>query len=80
MSRFCALVTNSRLSVLQNLFNPSKSLYKALEDAKQATKHSSNEVQEPQIVVFAPDLYENYFIGKVCNPPAVIVHPMLKLC
>ncbi len=79
MSRYCALVTNPRLSVLQNLFNPTKSIYRALEDAKQATQYSSNGLQQPQTVVFAPYLYENYYIGKVRNPAIVILHPILEL-
>jgi len=64
---------------MQNLFNPTKSIYRALEDAKQATQCSSNGLQQPQTVVFAPYLYENYYIGKVCNPAIVVLHPTMEL-
>jgi len=65
--------------VLQNLYDPTKSIYRALEDANQATQLSSKVLQQPQTVVFAPFLYENYFIGKVCNFASVILPSMMGL-
>ena len=51
------------LDVLQHLFDPRKSIYRPQQDTEEATKRSTNELQQPQTVVYAQHLYENYYVG-----------------
>ena len=50
------------LDVLQHLFDSSKSVYRALRDTEEATKRSTNELQQPQTVVYAQHPYELHWV------------------
>lgn len=67
------------LDVLQHLFDPRKSIYRALRDTEEATKRGTNELQQPQTVVYAQHLYENYYIGKVQIPSLLLCNLEIKI-
>lgn len=52
---------------MQHIFDPNKSIYQGIRDAKEATCQDSEGSQDPQNQVDALALYENYYIGRVCH-------------
>lgn len=77
----CSLCLDSKLSpftlhadyvpILQHLFDPTKSIFMGLEKSKQATKDATSGRQTPQQLVCSPQLYEGYYITRVCPTPAM---------
>ena len=60
-------------------FDPRNSIYRALRDTEEATKRSTNKLQQPQTVVYAQHLCENYYIGKVQIPSLLLCNLEIKV-